>query len=124
MAGVAQELMMNAEKHTSNDSLFAMDWHEYDNRIEISCKDQVGSLQKSKFWNYLSKTVDLGTKDLKLDNKKEGAGIGFLKILHHCHGIFVEVKKNESTSVRCIIETNKIVESPLHQAKTISFKEI
>ncbi len=121
---ICEELIMNAVKHTKLSSvndrprIIISTHNEF---LEIECIDKLGLFTKEIFFKYISKMKHVGTKELEIDSKEAGAGLGIIKMLHHCHSMAVSVKPNEQTNIKCIIDTSKTLKSPAMSPRIIAY---
>ena len=118
---------MNATKHHDDQPSLKNPHISYEkngNLLEIICTDYSGTFTKESFFKYVSKMKHVGTKSLEIDSKEKGAGLGIIKMLHHCHGMIVQVDPKRKTVIRCIIDTSEILKSPAVSPRIIAYTNL
>lgn len=87
----------------------------------ICAEDPFGALRRTTFYTYVGKTILRHNPDRLLDRKADGAGIGIVKILSGCHGLFCRVKKGFSTEVMAVIDSREHLRDLGSMARSLHF---
>lgn len=87
----------------------------------ICAEDPYGALRRKTFYRYVGKTILRHNPDQLLDRKPDGAGIGIVKILSGCHGLFCRVKKGYSTEVMAAIDSKEHLRDLATMARSLHF---
>ncbi|MEZ4742157.1 MAG: hypothetical protein R3B45_06900 [Bdellovibrionota bacterium] len=91
--------------------------------LGISICDYFGALQKSTFGKYLKKITHRDNLSKLIDTKKEGAGLGFFKILYGSHTLICNVQANKQTEIIALILTSEQLKDFSRMARSICFFE-
>ncbi|MBF0443701.1 MAG: hypothetical protein HQK54_17470 [Oligoflexales bacterium] len=73
----------------------------------ISIADPFGALKKERFLTYLKKVLRRKTAIDLIDTKKEGAGLGFFKVLYSSHCLVCNVESSKKTEIISIINVKE-----------------
>lgn len=87
----------------------------------ICAEDPYGALRRETFYRYVGKTILRHNPEELLDSKADGAGIGIVKILSSCHGLFCRVKKGYSTEVMATIDSKEHLRDLGSMARSLHF---
>lgn len=87
----------------------------------ICAEDPFGALRRAKFYEYVGKTILRHNPEALLDRKADGAGIGIVRILSGCHGLFCRVKKGFSTEVMATIDSREHLRDLGSMARSLHF---
>ena len=89
--------------------------------LAISASDPFGALKKQKLFQYLKKVLRRKDSVGLIDTKKEGAGLGFFKILYSSHAIVCNVKPNSQTEIMSLINVNEQLRDFSSMPRSIHF---
>jgi hypothetical protein len=73
-------------------------------RFGVSVTDPFGMLSRDTFFNYSLKNFRSRENSGQIDEKKEGAGLGLMKILFNSHAVIASVIEQESSEVMAFFE--------------------
>lgn len=127
---ISEELLMNIIKDAPNeakkqnlvsqpdsqDILGHISYGYNGSLFTILAEDPWGAFNKNKLFQYVRKSLVTKNSSKLLDEKKDGAGIGIIKILNVSHGLICSVKKGYNTQVIVLID----IKDPLRDFNTMT----
>ena len=89
--------------------------------LAIGAADPFGALKKEKLARYIRKLLKRDDSSALIDTKKEGAGLGFFKMLYSSHGLVCNVCDGKKTEIITLIEVKEQLRDFSTMARSIHF---
>lgn len=90
----------------------------------LAASDPFGALKRGTFFAYLEKIMKRDDTQGLIDTKKEGAGLGFFKMLYGCNALICDVKAMQKTEVMALLDLREPVRDFSMMPRSVHFFQI